>query len=313
MIVTVCMAVYNGEKYIGKQLQTIYEQTRPADEVVLCDDCSTDATPAIIERFIEEHHLAESWKLYKNQENKGYPQNFYYVMSLCKGEVVFLADQDDLWEKDKMETMLDKLEKNPHIELLASAWGIIDEKDRILMGHVNRGRTTDDSCSPVTIEEILYCNQWPGMCTCYRRSLGEAVLRKVKQKKIPHDIALGMVAAERQSFYSISQVKQYHRRHEANTAMEEHRVRKRLNKKRKLTEIRNYLEWLEQLQESDCLEQEINKETIRRKIEIMKKRLDNLEQGRRLQMIKQYLANRKEIRPATVVCDVVIAKSDRNG
>lgn len=102
MTVSVCMGIYNGEKYIEEQLDSILRQTRRAEEVILCDDCSTDRTVEIVRLFIEKHGLGESWRLCCNKENRGYPGNFYYAMSLCAGDVVFLADQDDIWAETKL-------------------------------------------------------------------------------------------------------------------------------------------------------------------------------------------------------------------
>ena len=63
MTVSVCMGIYNGEKYIEEQLDSILRQTRRAEEVILCDDCSTDRTVEIVRLFIEKHGLGESWRL----------------------------------------------------------------------------------------------------------------------------------------------------------------------------------------------------------------------------------------------------------
>ena len=110
MKVSVCMGIYNGEKFIEKQLQTIYLQTRRAEEVILCDDCSTDKSIDIVKDFIGRNGLEQTWKVYQNTENKGYPGNFFYAMSLCTGDVIFLADQDDVWVERKIEDMLRVME-----------------------------------------------------------------------------------------------------------------------------------------------------------------------------------------------------------
>ncbi|MBR4084715.1 MAG: glycosyltransferase [Lachnospiraceae bacterium] len=306
MKVSVCMGIYNGEKFIEKQLQTIYKQSRPADEVILCDDCSKDKSVEIVRKFISANKLEETWKLYQNIENKGYPGNFYYAMSLCTGDVVFLADQDDVWVENKISNMMRIMETHPHVELLASRWGIMDAEDNVLK-EISRGHMPQkEEHRDITIEGILYCNDWPGMCSCYRKELGHRVIERVGESKIPHDIALGMLAAEKGNFWCVSQINQYHRRHDANVAMEEHRARKLLNKKRKLLEIEIYLKWLEELVTSKLFEKEESRITITNKQQIMKERLNNLQNGYRTRIIKQYLGNRKDIRLSTAVCDFII-------
>ena len=76
MTISVCMCTYNGEKYILPQLESIHAQTVAPDEVIICDDNSTDQTVSIIRDFIKEHGLEDTWSLHCNEENKGYPGNF---------------------------------------------------------------------------------------------------------------------------------------------------------------------------------------------------------------------------------------------
>ena len=62
-MISVAMATYNGEKYIRKQIESIYKQSYPVDEVIICDDQSNDNTVKIINRFIYENHLSKKWKV----------------------------------------------------------------------------------------------------------------------------------------------------------------------------------------------------------------------------------------------------------
>lgn len=71
MKISLIMAVYNGEKYLIKQLQSINNQTNKIDEVILIDDCSKDRSVEIVEEFIKESQL-DNWKLIINNENLGY-------------------------------------------------------------------------------------------------------------------------------------------------------------------------------------------------------------------------------------------------
>ena len=103
--ISVVMAVYNGEKYIAEQLQSIYDQTRKPDEVIIRDDCSTDGTYNEIASFINENQLSDSWKLFKNVNNLGWKKNFYTASQDCTGDIIFFSDQDDIWHKNKIETM----------------------------------------------------------------------------------------------------------------------------------------------------------------------------------------------------------------
>lgn len=307
-MISVCMSTYNGEKYIYKQLESIYNQTRRPDEVIICDDCSMDNTVKIIKDFILKYGLDKNWKLFCNEENKGYPQNFYYTMNMCRGDIIFLADQDDVWLDNKITNMVDVMEKNSQIKLLASKWGIID-KDDVVLKKVSRGKVSKKiECKKITIHDILYYYDWPGMCMCYRREFGEEVISRSESSNIPHDMALGIVAAEFESFFCINQKFQYHRRHENNLAMEEHRVNKLLKKDRKIAEIEKYIEMLQEMLKSSCLTKEHSIYQVIQKKEIMQERLFNLQTGNRKNILGQYLKHKGEIRLMTLVCDWIICK-----
>ena len=85
MRISVCMGVYNGEKYIKEQLESIRLQTRQPDEVILCDDRSTDTTCQVVDEYLTEHSELTGWSFLHNEKNLGYPENFYHVMDCCTG------------------------------------------------------------------------------------------------------------------------------------------------------------------------------------------------------------------------------------
>lgn len=304
-MISLCMCTYNGEKFIKEQLETIRKQTRMPDEVIICDDCSEDNTVKYIKTFIDFNGLTGSWKLYCNEKQKGYPGNFYYAMSLCKGDIIFLADQDDVWCHNKIAEMSVLLQMHSDMQLLAGGWGIIDAEGKRLQGEK---RNADNQLSYISVEDILYRYEWPGMSICYRKELGQKVLESAGKSMVPHDVALVLAAAEEGGFAVLNKVYQFHRRHDNNVAMEEHRVVKRLNKGRKQQEIARYLNMLLQIQSSNILNREQNCRTIEKKIRIMKERKENLDHASWLGIIKQYIKNRKDIRLETMICDLIICK-----
>ena len=304
-MISVCMSTYNGEKYIYKQLQSIYEQIYKIDEVIICDDCSNDNTVKIIAQFICDNDL-KNWKLYCNEKNKGYPQNFYYAMQFCTGDIVFLADQDDVWVKDKIANMMSIMDENVHIKLLASKWGIIDEQDNIVKEVVRGKLRGGKDCQRVTLHDILYYYNWPGMSMCYRKEFGEEVLLRSKASNIPHDMALGIMATEIDGFYCSNSKNQYHRRHANNVSVEEFSISKMLKKERKLREIRQYIAMLQEILRCDCLRKMENINKLETKKIIMEERLSNLQKKSRGRMLKQYFKYFGDIRLATVICDWII-------
>ena len=104
-MISVCMAAYNGEKYIREQLLSILPQLGPMDEVIVSDDGSSDRTREIVESL---HDLRIHW--IENHGEHGYTQNFENAMRHCHGDHIFLADQDDVWKPNKVAVMMKALE-----------------------------------------------------------------------------------------------------------------------------------------------------------------------------------------------------------
>ncbi len=99
------MATYNGEKFILEQLESFAKQTVLPNEVVITDDCSTDNTLSVINLFKETAPF--KIRVYSNEKNLGYTQNFNKALQLCTNELIFLSDQDDVWFPNKIEYMVD--------------------------------------------------------------------------------------------------------------------------------------------------------------------------------------------------------------
>ena len=97
-LVSIAMATYNGEKYLKEQLDSIYAQTYKDIEVIVCDDCSSDKTVEILDEYKEKYGL----KYYINEKNLGFKKNFEKAISLCSGDFIALADQDDIWIENKI-------------------------------------------------------------------------------------------------------------------------------------------------------------------------------------------------------------------
>ena len=117
------MTTYNGEKYVEEQLDSIRVQTRKADEVLIFDDQSSGKTVKIIQNYIGDNKL-NNWKIPVNAVNKGWRKNFFEGIQETSGDVIFLCNQDDIWVSDKIEKMVQFLEQNEKISVLASDYSI---------------------------------------------------------------------------------------------------------------------------------------------------------------------------------------------
>lgn len=91
--ISTAMCTYNGEKYLREQLESIARQTLLPNELVVCDDCSSDETVEIIQDF--SRNAPFSVRLMINENNLGFAKNFEKAITLCSGEIIVLSDQDD--------------------------------------------------------------------------------------------------------------------------------------------------------------------------------------------------------------------------
>ena len=305
MTVSVCMGLYNGARYIEEQLYSILHQTRQPDEVILCDDVSTDTTVEIVDKFIRDNHLEANWKLFRNKENKGYPANFYYCMSLATGDIVYLADQDDIWHKEKIERICRVFEEKEDAKAVCCKFGLIDAQGGDIHTIMAPTRSKESNqLRSVKMEDIFYKNEYPGMVIAYRNNWGRKWLPE--NSKIPHDFLVCIRAAEEHSFIQLDMELAYHRRHDSNAGGEEHRVRRLLQKERKIKEIEDYLTMLRFFITDEIMFTEQGKMVVQEKYISMLDRYDALQSGKMSKVISNAWKYKGKIRLATVVCDLVI-------
>lgn len=105
------MTTYNGERYLDEQLNSFLNQETKPNELIICDDGSTDDTLKILNNFAKKVNFTV--KIYRNKQNLGYSKNFEKAMSLCSGDIIFLSDQDDVWLKNKIKKVLSVVKSNP--------------------------------------------------------------------------------------------------------------------------------------------------------------------------------------------------------
>ncbi len=123
---SVAMCTYNGEQYLQEQIDSILLQTRLPDEVVVCDDGSTDKTLQILKDFRRKASFPV--RIYENEVNLGPTKNFEQAISLCMGNIIALSDQDDVWMPDKIEMLEKALDSHPDAGYVFSDALVVDER-----------------------------------------------------------------------------------------------------------------------------------------------------------------------------------------
>lgn len=109
MRISVAMCTYNGADFLPAQLESILAQSRKPDQIVVCDDGSTDETRALLQKF--EKASPDVILLRFNKKNLGSIKNFEQAIGLCNGDVIALSDQDDVWHPDKLQLIEEGFKK----------------------------------------------------------------------------------------------------------------------------------------------------------------------------------------------------------
>lgn len=134
MKASVALCTYNGEQYLNEQLDSILSQTVEVGEVVICDDGSNDKTIEILFSYQEKH--PDIFKIHQNETNLGFIKNFEKAIRLCSNEIIIISDQDDIWEKDKVEETIRFFENNAQFDGVFHDLKLIDD-DKIHPSYLN--------------------------------------------------------------------------------------------------------------------------------------------------------------------------------
>lgn len=215
MKTSLVLATYNGEEYVVEQLDSIRLQNRKIDEVIICDDRSTDNTYQIITDYIKQYKLT-NWFIEINENNLGYATNFTKMLKKVSGDIIFLADQDDIWEKDKIEIMAKIMEKNSNILLLAS--NLIP----LYMSEDAPRLNYEKFCNKDKLIKIGFNGRWikpirPGCSFAIRRELLKEYAN-IWNKELPHDCILWNISSLMDKSYLLNIPTMKYRRHSANAS-----------------------------------------------------------------------------------------------
>ncbi len=126
LTISIAMCTFDGSDYLQEQLVSIAKQTHLPDELVVCDDGSTDSTLQILDEF--KKNTSFPVIIHCNKKRLGATKNFEKVITLCKGEIIALCDQDDIWLPQKIKKIAETFKKNPGVGYIFSNALVVDEK-----------------------------------------------------------------------------------------------------------------------------------------------------------------------------------------
>lgn len=199
MKLSVALCTYNGEKYIKEQLESILKQTVPIDEIIICDDASTDKTIEVIK--LVQIDFPNKISLYINEVNLGTNKNFEKAIILCSGDYIFLSDQDDIWKKNKTEKVMKIFIQNQSLEGVFSNADLIDSKNN------SNKNTLWDSVffienklqAPIDLFSLMSYkkNMVTGATLCFKKEVKSLILPIPNLKNYYHDEWIAIILASR--------------------------------------------------------------------------------------------------------------------
>ncbi|MEO8236800.1 MAG: glycosyltransferase [Flavobacterium sp.] len=210
-MISVCITTYNGGKYIKEQIESILSQISENDEIIISDDGSKDNTLSILQSFNDKRikiflhekdqrkkHIFKFDLTTKNMEN---------AIKKSLGEFIFMADQDDIWEENRINSVLSFLDI---YSLVINDCKVIDENQNVIYESY-----FDLINSKNGFLKNLNKNSYLGCCMAFKRDTLQYILPFPKQP-VPHDIWIGLISEIFGKVYFLREKKILYRRHNNN-------------------------------------------------------------------------------------------------
>lgn len=207
MKLSVAMAAYNGEKYIKEQIDSIMCQLGMDDELCISVDPSTDETYRICNKMSEEDpRIKVSMGL-----GRGVKTNFEQAIKMCTGDIIFLSDQDDIWDPNKVMDVLSCFIETNALLIVHDAMVCNDDCSRALIPSYFKYRGS----KPGTMANIAK-NSYMGCCMAFRAELVPYCL-PIPESVPMHDQWIGLVAERKGDVHFLNKQLIKYRRHSNNT------------------------------------------------------------------------------------------------
>lgn len=204
-MISVCMATYNGEKYLREQIDSILTQLGEEDELIVSDDGSKDSSLKILNSYNDNRI-----KIFNNLINHGVNGNFENALAHAKGDYIFLSDQDDVWIENKLKICLEMLAS---YDCIVHDCIITDER----MNIISNSLFNELGIKSGVFNNIVR-NRFTGCCMAFNKKVLKSIVPFPKSTKFYHDQWIGLKASLKFKVGYINKGLIYFRRHSANAS-----------------------------------------------------------------------------------------------
>jgi len=212
--INILMATYNGRRYVAQQIESILNQTYQDFRLIISDDCSTDSTLKILEEYEKKDQRIE---IYCQGENLGIVANFEFLIGKVRSEYFMFADQDDVWEPDKIEKTLNKMEKE-NLDLVYTDLSVVDSRLKEIVPSYWRLKGLDYKIKKYNNFASLYLNNFITGCTMLVKSrwINDFLPLPKESKYILHDYWISLVISQKGKIGYVDQPTIKYRQHTGN-------------------------------------------------------------------------------------------------
>jgi glycosyltransferase involved in cell wall biosynthesis len=198
--ISVCMATFNGEKYILDQILSILEQLSEVDELIISDDCSTDNTVKVI-KCVDDNRIEIC-----HSQNVGVVRNFENAILNSTGDIIVLCDQDDVWLPGRLNVVVNSL---VDFDLAVVGYEVVDSDLNPIESNMR--------LPSLSVLRTLFKNGYLGCCMAFRRSITHDLLPFPKGVAM-HDWWIAIMSLVKHRVVIISDVYVMYRRHGSNAS-----------------------------------------------------------------------------------------------
>lgn len=213
-MISVCIAMHNGGEYIIEELKSILPQLGVDDEVVISDDGSTDGSIQAVNNLFDKRIKIYPFVCKKgmNLTRHYVTQNFENALQHANGDIIFMADQDDIWKPHKVRVCIEQLQ---HYDLVVSELDICDGEGKPTGEKWFNGKFRQNN--PLKIFGMTY----QGCSMAFNKRVLDAVL-PFPAKLLSHDHWIGYIAEMIGKVKYIEEPLMYYRIHDHNVSGNSH-------------------------------------------------------------------------------------------
>lgn len=195
MTVSVALCTFDGAAYVDEQVRSIAAQTQRPDEIVICDDASSDGTWEKLQQLAQQ--FPGLLRLHRNPQRLGTTKNFEQAVALCTAEAIFLSDQDDVWLPHKVQRLTQELAQGA--DLAFSNADVVDAArrplgyrlwDSLWFSDCEQAKVRSGKALEVFLRHVVAA----GGTLCFRASLRSLAL-PIPDLRVAHDAWIALMAA----------------------------------------------------------------------------------------------------------------------